>query len=152
MAKLGNTMSKKDDPLEDFEPFDNMNTGTDTYTLYSDPLVSDTVDLSSIDGYNLSTISVGSPLVSDTVTISDDLTWSTDYGSADLEIELNGNKRSLKGLAQQVDRIEERLGILRIDPELEQEWDELKKLGDQYRELEQKILDKKKVWNILKDE
>lgn len=127
--------------------WDNMNTGATTYTLTSPSYsTADTITISDVD--DISTITVGSGLLDDIITSPDsDFTWSND-----LEIELDGNKRNLKELAQKVDRIEERLGILKVDPDLEQEWEQLKALGDQYRELEQKILEKKKVWNILKDE
>ena len=126
---------------------DNMNTGEHTYTLPSNYGSTDTITIS--DVHDVSTISVGSGLLDDIVTApNSDFTWD----SSDLEIEFNGNKRNLRDLAEKVDRIEERLGIFKIDPELEQEWEQLKSLGDQYRELEQKILEKKKVWNILKDE
>jgi hypothetical protein len=49
-----------------------------------------------------------------------------------------------------LERIEQRLEILHINPELESQWDELKKLGDRYRQLEKELLEKNKVWDILK--
>jgi hypothetical protein len=49
-----------------------------------------------------------------------------------------------------LERIEQRLEILHINPELESEWDELKELGDRYRQLEKELLEKNKVWDILK--
>ena len=48
------------------------------------------------------------------------------------------------------DKIEERLEILHPNPELEDRWDELKELGKRYKELEQEIIEKEKVWAILK--
>ena len=36
------------------------------------------------------------------------------------------------------------------NPELEKEWDDLKKLGDRYRKLEKKCKEKAEVWNKLK--
>ena len=50
-----------------------------------------------------------------------------------------------------MDRVEERLNILRPNPKLEDKWDELAELGKRYRELEAEILEKEKMWNILKD-
>jgi hypothetical protein len=65
--------------------------------------------------------------------------------SADLRI---GN-RSLKDF---MDRVEERLNILHPNPALENRWNELAELGKRYRELEAEILEKEKMWKILKDE
>lgn len=53
-------------------------------------------------------------------------------------------------LSERLDKIEERLGILHPNKELEDRWAELKELGIRYKELEKEILDKEKVWKILK--
>jgi len=68
-------------------------------------------------------------------------------GDADFEGEV-----TIKGknLTEMLDKIEERLAILHPNPELEDRWDELKELGKRYKELEQEILEKEKVWAILK--
>ena len=63
---------------------------------------------------------------------------------ANADVDING--KSLKEFMQQV---EERLAILQPNPELEKEWEELKALGDQYRQMEQDIKDKMKTWDIL---
>ena len=55
-----------------------------------------------------------------------------------------------KSLFEMFEKIEERLAILHPNPELEDRWDELKELGKRYKELEQELLEKEKVWNILK--
>lgn len=47
--------------------------------------------------------------------------------------------------------IQERLGWMVPNPELELEFDELKKLGDAYRKMEAECKEKMKVWNTLKD-
>jgi len=65
----------------------------------------------------------------------------------DADIDING--RSLK---QFMDNVEQRLNLLRPNTQLEQEWDELKRLGDQYRQLEQHIKEKMKTWDILSKE
>lgn len=56
---------------------------------------------------------------------------------------------SLRGF---IDRIEQRLALLSPNPRLEAEWEELKELGDRYRELEKHITEKMKTWDILKRE
>jgi len=55
-----------------------------------------------------------------------------------------------KSLSDMFEKIEERLAILHPNPELEDKWDELKELGKRYKELEQEIIEKEKVWSILK--
>lgn len=62
----------------------------------------------------------------------------------DADIVVNGE--SILGMIKNIER---RLNILKINPELESEWEELRALGDQYRELEKHILDKVKTWDIL---
>ena len=61
------------------------------------------------------------------------------------DIEING--KSLKGW---MERVEERLNILTPNPELEKEWDELRRLGERYRRLEKKCKEKADMWNKLK--
>ena len=56
-----------------------------------------------------------------------------------------------KNIADMFAKIEERLAILHPNPELEDKWDELKELGKRYKELEAEIIEKEKVWKILKD-
>ena len=68
-------------------------------------------------------------------------------GDADItgELTVQGVK-----LSDRLDKIDERLAILHPNPELEDKWDELKELGKRYKELEQEIIEKEKVWTILK--
>ena len=55
-----------------------------------------------------------------------------------------------KNIADMFSKIEERLAILHPNPELEDRWDELKELSKRYKELEAEIIEKEKVWAILK--
>ena len=70
---------------------------------------------------------------------------TVDLTGENADIRING-----KSLSQAIANIEERLAILHPNPELEQEWEELKRLGDQYRTLESEIKEKMKVWDTLK--
>jgi len=63
----------------------------------------------------------------------------------DGEITVKGKK-----LSEMFEKIEERLAILHPNPELEDKWDELKELSKRYKELEQEIIEKEKMWAILK--
>ena len=53
-------------------------------------------------------------------------------------------------LKDSIKRIEERLNILTVNHELEKDWEELRALGQKYRELEKDIMDKMSVWELLK--
>ena len=57
------------------------------------------------------------------------------------------NQKSLKTW---MERVEEQLNILTPNPELEKEWDQLRKLGERYRKLEKKCKEKSDMWNKLK--
>ena len=61
------------------------------------------------------------------------------------DIEING-----QSLLATLKRIEERINILTVNHDLESEWEELRELGKQYRELEQHIKDKMETWAKLK--
>ena len=56
-----------------------------------------------------------------------------------------------KSIVESIEKIEERLGILHPNPELEDRWEQLKTLRNQYMELEKDILEKEKILNILKN-
>ena len=45
--------------------------------------------------------------------------------------------------------IQQRLNLLRPNPEMEAQWDELRELGQRYRELEQQCMEKSRMWNHL---
>ena len=77
---------------------------------------------------------------------------------------LNQNSLSVKGdaefdgditvkgrsLAEFMESVEQRLNILRPNPDLEAEWDQLRALGEQYRELEKQLTEKSQMWATLK--
>jgi len=86
--------------------------------------------------------------------------WATISSSSDL----NGNSLQVKGNAEfegdikikgkslndSLERIEERLAILRPNDELEAKWENLRELRNQYMELEAEIKEKEAMWSILK--
>jgi hypothetical protein len=89
---------------------------------------------------------------------------STGWATISADPNLQGNTLQVKGdaefdgevtikgknIADMFAKIEERLAILHPNPELEDRWDELKELGKRYKELEAEIIEKEKVWAILK--
>lgn len=54
------------------------------------------------------------------------------------------------GLNERLSNIEKRLDILVINPKLEAKYEQLKKLGEEYRALEKDLLEKDKIVDILK--
>ena len=74
--------------------------------------------------------------------------------SQQAKIELNGNGADIvingESLKDVLLAIESRLAMLKPATELEAEWAELKRLGDEYRKLEKEIQEKTKAWDILK--
>jgi hypothetical protein len=68
-------------------------------------------------------------------------------GNAEFEGEVT--IRGVK-LDERLNAIEERLGILRPNNDLEGKWEKLKALGEEYRKLEQEILEGEKIWATLK--
>lgn len=71
------------------------------------------------------------------------------------QLDLRGENADIivngKSLMSMLERIEERLNLLKPNTDLEAEWDELKELGDRYRELEQRCKEKAEIWKKLKD-
>jgi|LauGreDrversion4_2_1035121.scaffolds.fasta_scaffold37130_2 hypothetical protein len=137
--------------------FNNMSSGVDTITLDSSL-------------YNIDTITFPPPIYSNTsITAPSTITWSQDYGTTIgtgysnnpfVNIDTNGIsvkeggdiKIGGKSLSEAIDKIEERLGILNPNPELEERWDQLKALRKQYQELEKDLLEKEKIMKILKEQ
>ena len=84
---------------------------------------------------------------SDIVSIGTSSKALTVKGDAQFESDI-----TIKGvkLMETLEKIEERLNILRVDPQLEERWEKLRSLGEQYRALEAECIDKELIINILK--
>ena len=68
-------------------------------------------------------------------------------GDAEFDGDITVKGRSL---SEFMESVEQRLNILRPNPDLEAEWDQLRALGEQYRELEQQLAEKSQMWATLK--
>jgi hypothetical protein len=68
-----------------------------------------------------------------------------DIQGNDADIRMNG-----KSMKAWMEKVEERLNILTPNPELEKEWDDLRRLGQRYRALEKKCREKAQMWAALK--
>lgn len=86
--------------------------------------------------------------------------WTNSSVAAQFEpggvLSLNGEKADILvngiSLTNILQTINDRLNILQPNPALEAEWDELRELGQQYRKLEADLLEKQRMWEILKKE
>ncbi len=87
------------------------------------------------------------------------LTWA-DFGQNNIsrgslqvkgDAEFDGDVK-IKGvsIAETLEKLEQRLAILRPNEQLEDKWEELKALRDAYCKLEAEIIEKQKMWDILK--
>ena len=69
-------------------------------------------------------------------------------------LQLNGKNADIKindtSLNDTLKTIQERLNILIPNSKFEEEWDELRKLGEQYRKLEAELEEKSRMWTALK--
>ena len=68
-----------------------------------------------------------------------------DIQGKDADIRING-----KSMTEWMEQVEQRLNILSPNPELEKEWDDLRRLGERYRKLEKKCQEKARMWEALK--
>lgn len=129
-------------------------------TLNLDDLLTEVV---SVDD-SMSTISFGNIAASGYTYASNSIDWSnisigsgssinssiTSRGVMELQGEDADIKINGRSLMDSIAALEERLNILVPNPELEKEWDELRELGERYRELERKCKQKGEMWKKLK--
>jgi hypothetical protein len=85
------------------------------------------------------------------------LIGSTDYNmkvEQSGQIDIRGEKADIringKSMNKWMEQVEQRLNILSPNPELEKEWDDLRRLGERYRKLEKKCQEKAQMWEALK--
>ena len=114
--------------------------------------MSKTVTLGTL-GANASITGIGVPwsnttVSSDTYTLNpgwkNGVSGKITLSGPEADIEING-----ESLTDMLRNIEQRLHMLKPNPELESEWAELKELGDAYRKLEADIEAKMKTWNAI---
>lgn len=80
--------------------------------------------------------------------------WSIGESKISSTIDLKGENADIRindiSLVDTLKTIQDRLNILRPNPDLETEWDQLRELGAQYRELEKKLQEQSDMWAKLK--
>ena len=105
------------------------------------------------DGITVSSgTSILDGLSTDTFTLSTN--WDTSYNDT---ITIGGETlterklKALDGLQEWQEEVNKKLAILQPNSELEEQWSELRELRERYVKLEKELLEKNKVWDILKD-
>lgn len=70
------------------------------------------------------------------------------------KLKVNGDDADIQigevSLKKFMEDVNMRLNIMQPNTKLEKDWEELRELGDQYRQLEKELIEKAQVWNILK--
>lgn len=94
-----------------------------------------------------SNLTVSNPYTLNTSTLDEKNSGLLTIKGENADIDLNG-----KSLKTWMELVEKRLAILQPNTALESEWEELKILGDRYRQLEQEIKEKMQAWDILRKE
>jgi len=143
------------------------NTGAVTGSYgYDSMLSADTVTLNGISPYSNTVTSGGFTLGSTYLapgytTSATGINWNATTASITANpwatttsggrMELNGDNADLviNGVSL-LEVLKDRLNVMIPNPELEKEWNELKALGDRYRELEAKLKEQGEMWAKLK--
>jgi hypothetical protein len=99
-------------------------------------------------------IKVSSPVWTTTTNNTGGYTFANQNIQPNNTVHIKGENADLlindKSLKTWMEKVEERLNILTPNPEMEAEWDQLRKLGERYRKLEKKCKEKSLMWNKLK--
>ena len=99
-------------------------------------------------------IKVSSPVWTTTTNNTGGYTFANQNIQPNNTVHIKGENADLlindKSLKTWMEKVEERLNILTPNPEMEAEWDQLRKLGERYRKLEKKCREKSDMWNKLK--
>ena len=138
--------NSKENPWDISKSFTTVTTGT-TYTLPNQSLPG--IPAVSLTGVNTSWID-SSTLAShkwhsDPMWIDENTSSVVKLEGPNADIKING-----ASLNETLRGIQDRLNILTPNAALEEEWESLRCLGEQYRLLEKEILEKQQVWALLK--
>lgn len=133
--------------LNDYNKITISDSSTDTFTISDQDILQ--IDSNLVN--STTTWSIDSNMIGlDTISI-------TDYGYSNVPLDVRGDahfhgdlKIQGQSLLNKLEKIEEKLAILHPNEELESRWEELRNLRKQYMELEKEIIEKEKVWEILK--
>jgi len=123
----------------------------------TDPIYQMNLDLSPYTNSNSTVTITGGTNILDSLS-TDSFTlnsnWDTSYSD---NITIGGQTitesklKALDGLQDWQEEVNKKLAILQPNSELEEQWTELKEIRERYVKLEKELIEKNKVWAILKD-
>ena len=156
-SNLADSISVQDYDYQTIDLSSSITMASPTYTISSAPSITISSGGTGVTGPSGSVLGAGSTYSNTMWTTNTTSGWNG-ISNADLKpsatISLQGEDADInvngKSLMKTLEALEERLNLMTPNPELEKEWDDLKKLGDRYRKLEKKCKEKAEVWNKLK--
>ena len=141
-SNLEDTISAQDYDFQTIDLSSSITMASPTYTISSSP----TISIGSISGANVGySNTMWTTGLSGTSAADLNQSGMLSLQGTNADINING-----KSLLKTLDALEDRLNMLVPNPELDKEWDDLKKLGNRYRKLENKCKEKAEMWNKLK--
>ena len=96
-------------------------------------------------GGSLGTTSISAPNWSTSNTLNVPTSGRMELRGEQADIVING-----VSLNDTLRSIQDRLNMLRPNTELEADWDQLRSIGEQYRELEKQLNEKQRAWDLLR--
>ena len=144
-SNLEDTISVQDYDFQTIDLSSSITMASPTYTISSSP----TISIGSISGANVgysnTMWTTGTSGFNGTSAMDLNQSGKLSLQGTNADIDING-----KSLMKTLEALEERLNMLVPNPELEKEWDDLRRLGNRYRKLEAKCKEKAEMWNKLK--
>jgi hypothetical protein len=128
-----------------------MTTDTITWTTAADCITTGTsqpnysASIVGSNGYTYTTNTTGPWISTGANTMTVGQSGTIQIQGEDADIKIND-----KSMVAWMEKVEERLNILTPNPELEADWDDLRRLGNRYRALEKKCKEKAQMWAALK--
>ena len=139
--------SWKIDPIDPFTTYSISSGGTSHPSYGAMPNVN-------IGGISATGINGTSPVWTTTTSNTGGYTFANQNIQPSNTVHIRGEDADLlineKSLKTWMEKVEERLNILTPNPEIEKDWDDLRRLGDRYRKLEKKCREKADMWKRLK--
>lgn len=119
--------------------------------------IDDTFTVNSTGAYSITDATSGGLTWTTGTTLSDTIDWNSINSNVGKSLQVEGDaeingdlKINGKSIMKSLEAIEERLAILNPNPELEDRWQELRDLRNKYEQLEKEIIEKEKMWSLLK--
>lgn len=141
-SNLEDTISAQDYDFQTIDLSSSITMASPVFTISSSP----TISIGSISGANVGySNTMWTTGLSGTSAADLNQSGKLSLQGTNADIDING-----RSLMKTLDALQERLNMLVPNPELEKEWDDLKKLGNRYRKLEAKCKEKAEMWNKLK--